>query len=238
MRPISFEAHCQRCHEKQLSVQLSGGLTNKDVDKKVSDVAEKFAKIAVRHPGRSNSAATARADLRDRLALLIQGSMGETLLKFRPGNPDRRFPTPAETAPLADRQYSWVNQQLAATEGTIFDMPGGCRYCHSTREPGRAANGLPEILPARILARWWTHARFGHDAHRMMKCESCHDAQSSEFTSDVLLPGIDTCLSCHNTKASSSARADCLLCHVYHDPVQQKNEANRLRRTLDEILGK
>ena len=68
--------------------------------------------------------------------------------------------------------------------------------------------------------RWMPHARFEHQAHGMMSCTACHArALESRETSDVLLPGIETCRQCHQEQGAQKAVADgrCSECHGYHD---------------------
>ena len=93
-------------------------------------------------------------------------------------------------------------------------MKGGCAFCH--QEAGRSKEGLPLYEPPQLLDRWLPHARFDHQAHRMMKCADCHDAEHSTQNSDVLMPAISECKKCHDATAGK-ARSDCLECHGYHD---------------------
>ena len=72
----------------------------------------------------------------------------------------------------------------------------------------------------------------------MLGCEQCHAARGSAETADVLLPGIDTCLRCHHHGAKATARADCVECHVYHDPAAQRASRGKGRLTIYEILGR
>jgi transcription elongation factor Elf1 len=68
-------------------------------------------------------------------------------------------------------------------------------------------------------------AKFDHDAHRGFTCVSCHaKALTSTESSDILLPGIATCKTCH---APGPAHADsrCSECHTYHDWSKRKEVA-------------
>jgi transcription elongation factor Elf1 len=81
---------------------------------------------------------------------------------------------------------------------------------------------LPQIAPARITIRWMPHAKFDHDAHRGFTCVSCHEkALASTESSDVLLPGIATCQTCH-APGPDHAESRCFECHTYHDWSQRK----------------
>src|SRR2546429_2532268 len=61
------------------------------------------------------------------------------------------------------------------------------------------------------------HARFDHDAHRGFSCVSCHaKALTSTEASDILLPGIAVCKTCHG-RGPDHADSRCSECHTYHD---------------------
>ena len=233
MKPISYDAHCKKCHP------LSVRLTEAWHDLALTGVAHAFSREPVRHPGKTESPAEVRASLRDRLTQLIQTNIGPQLLDLRRQKPAPRFPYPLESAPLAERQFVWVNNQLDESERILFDGAGGCSYCHTVKEPAASrADRLPVLSPSEIRERWWDHAVFKHDTHRMLTCEECHDAKKSKATSDILLPGIDLCVRCHNAKASHpTARSDCVECHVYHDPKLQKQVPVK-KLTLEDVLRK
>lgn len=81
---------------------------------------------------------------------------------------------------------------------------------------------LPEVAPARITARWLPHAKFDHDAHRGFACAGCHaKALSSTETSDVLVPGIEDCRTCH-APGPEHTESRCFECHTYHDWSKRK----------------
>jgi predicted CXXCH cytochrome family protein len=70
-----------------------------------------------------------------------------------------------------------------------------------------------------VPSRWMRHARFNHGSHRAVDCIVCHDAPSSTQTTDILMPSISVCRTCHGDDARSAATrvsADCVLCHTYH----------------------
>ena len=70
-------------------------------------------------------------------------------------------------------------------------------------------------------------AAFDHTPHLMVTCTSCHAADTSTKTSDVLLPSRAICATCHAGTAGArgqSARAEsaCFACHRYHDWTKAK----------------
>ena len=65
--------------------------------------------------------------------------------------------------------------------------------------------------------------RFDHQSHLTQSgersdqlCLSCHAADSSSLSEDILMPEQDNCLQCHDTHSSSSVQLECVDCHSYH----------------------
>jgi len=66
------------------------------------------------------------------------------------------------------------------------------------------------------------HAKFDHDAHSGFSCVSCHEkALKSTETSEVLIPGIAICKTCH-APGPEHAESRCFECHTYHDWSKRK----------------
>jgi hypothetical protein len=225
--PIVYDTHCKRCHP--LAVQMVGDWKGDDLSK----LARDFAREPLPHPKPGQNADSVRAALRERLTRFIQSPKHEAFLKPSPP-PDKRIPLPALDAPREDKEYAWVHHQLAQSERELFQGAGGCRYCHTV--VGQVS-GLPTLAKPAIRSRWWTHATFNHNSHRMLNCEQCHKVRDSALTSDVNLPTIELCLCCHNKNASASARADCVECHVYHDPKLQRQAREKGTKTIDLLLN-
>jgi len=109
-------------------------------------------------------------------------------------------------------------RQLAEYEQRI-DHAGTYKSCSVAKNSGV----LPKIEPARTTTRWLPHARFDHDAHRGFSCAGCHGmALTSKETSDVLVPGIENCKTCH-APGPDHAESRCFECHTYHDWSKRKD---------------
>ena len=127
---------------------------------------------------------------------------------------ERRLPgdtsiTPTETP----GRRGWVRQKTRQALGIIFDEKRGCFYCHL---PDRARG---EFRVSRVLmrTRFLPPARFDHAKHAPVECGDCHDARHSQSSSDVLVPGIERCVTCHGAEsASDKAQSTCTSCHVFH----------------------
>jgi len=101
----------------------------------------------------------------------------------------------------------------AANSGDTSRM----KFAASGAMDSRAANSLPKVAPANITLQWLPHSRFDHDAHRGFSCTSCHqNALTSAESTDILIPGIATCQTCH-AQGAGYAESRCFECHTYHD---------------------
>ncbi|MFO0845403.1 MAG: cytochrome c3 family protein [Gemmataceae bacterium] len=232
MRPVSYNDHCRRCHP------LSVGVQGEWPDKDLGAAAARFAEAPLRHPRGGETAAVVRADLRDRLTTFIQGPQGRRFLDaVPPAKPGRRLPWPPPDAARPEKEYAWVDAHLDQTERALYLGSGGCLLCHAeARQKDPPGDRLPRLLPPKVPNRWWDGARFRHDAHRMLDCQQCHNALASTLSRDVLLPGIDTCLKCHDRGARrGSARADCVECHAYHDPAAQREAREGGKWAIEEL---
>lgn len=121
------------------------------------------------------------------------GSYGE-------GGPYRfRFSAPAYNAML-------IRQALS--------RDGVCGECHTPT----TKNGMPSVVPVTLVTRYMHHGWFDHKAHAQEKCTSCHLADRSSTSADVLLPGIKDCRTCHLGEDAAKAKvpSSCAMCHSYH----------------------
>jgi hypothetical protein len=144
--------------------------------------------------------------------------------------PDKRLPTRPPQAP-ARNAAEWVEQRM--TDAQLLLWRKSCKECHSLSYPGGPST-LPVVAKSAITARWLPHANFDHEAHQMVQCSSCHaKANDSRETSDVQIPGIQTCQQCHRA-GPDAAEARCFECHAYHDwskekPVDGKYTVKQIR---------
>lgn len=111
---------------------------------------------------------------------------------------------PRMGAPIGDEDRDVRAQALDA-------LLGPCTACHEL-------SGA-RLAPVRIAEPVLTRSIFNHKPHiTQTSCDNsrCHDsAKTSKLATDVNVPGVANCRSCHN---SSQVSADCETCHVYHPP--------------------
>lgn len=110
----------------------------------------------------------------------------------------------------------------AMKEAAYQFTESGCITCHEVTDSG-LANVMDRfrVHPAKVAVDWYPESRFLHSAHRYggadpdQACLSCHEAMSSEVSTDVLIPNQDNCLECHDESRGGVA-AECTACHEFH----------------------
>jgi hypothetical protein len=118
------------------------------------------------------------------------------------------------------RALAWTNQQTALVTKELLEKRV-CVQCHFI-DKRPEATGLDQwrIRPVKLAEQWMPRAEFSHAAHKASTCISCHQgAESSEASTDVLMPGIRECRGCHGgAKDSNHLASDCVMCHRLHIP--------------------
>ena len=124
----------------------------------------------------------------------------------------------AERAPPAD----------AARIRALFAPKGLCVECHAAIAPADPSSLDYRIVPINQTVRYMPWGDFNHDVPEHQRdaagkpnCESCHRAPDATASSDLLLPRIAECASCHGKtkeKVGAAAPAECKECHSYHNP--------------------
>lgn len=102
----------------------------------------------------------------------------------------------------------------AGLAAQALSRDGICGECHTPSYSG----GRPAVLPVTQVSRFMPHGWFDHKPHRQEKCTSCHAAEKSNSSSDLLLPGIAQCRTCHLGEEAAKAKvpSGCAMCHGYH----------------------
>jgi hypothetical protein len=91
---------------------------------------------------------------------------------------------------------------------------GLCGECHTASGGGGSLGVMPVTQPSRFMIHGW----FDHEDHKQEQCTSCHAAETSETSADLLLPGIAQCRDCHQGESARKAEvpSSCAMCHSYH----------------------
>jgi len=169
----------------------------------------------------------------------IAAHASEVRVRRDPGRDLTGKPLPPEVRILTSAQ--WATERAAVAEDLLWRKT--CKQCHTLISSAKSSRGrvelsvgqgndadklpgvsakLPNVAPANITSRWMPHAKFDHGAHEGFTCVSCHaKALTSTESSDILLPGIETCKKCH-APGPEHAESRCFECHTYHDWSKRK----------------
>jgi hypothetical protein len=217
MVPVKFANACAGCHSLAFDKRLREGVPHDKPEVVVAFLAQKYSQYISVHPAELREVAYPDREITGKAPVTRQSAL-----------------TPSQ----------WIAERMAVAEELLWHKT--CAQCHSiTMTPlpdaqlGRwdaathsapsaqivrgnefalVIHGkLPTVSPANITSRWMPHAKFDHEAHRPFTCVSCHaKAATSTESSEILLPGIETCRRCHGTGAGH-AESSCFECHTYHD---------------------
>jgi hypothetical protein len=213
MASVKFANACASCHLLAFDKRFDEGVPHDKPEIVHAFLVKKFREYIAAHP---SEVRVMRDPSRD--------------LTGKPLPPEVRVLTPTQ----------WVVERTAEAEDLLERKT--CKQCHtlspvekdsqrkieSLAQSGEAsANsglsvGLSTIAPANITLQWMPHAKFDHGAHTGFTCVSCHEkALMSTESSDILLPGIATCQTCH-APGPDHAESRCFECHTYHDWSKRK----------------
>ena len=186
MKPIEFETQCARCHQLFFDERIEAAAPHDE-----PAVVRAFVERALTDHIAKNPGDVSRVD-----------------------GPPRRLPLnfPRPEEPLPRTPEEWVTRRTAAALRLLWEKT--CAECHTVTRATTAA-ALPAIAKADLRREWMTRAAFDHTPHLMVRCQSCHAAEQSRDTADVLMPAASTCATCH--APAKGASAACAECHRYHD---------------------
>jgi hypothetical protein len=207
MAPVKFSTACASCHLLSFDKHFDEGVPHDKPEVVHAYVVKKFQGYIAMHPSEARVVRDPDRDL-----------TGKPLL------PQVRVLTPPQ----------WVAERTADAEELLWRKT--CKQCHTLRPATNAS--VPQIAAANTVARWMPHAKFDHDAHNGFSCVSCHEkALTSTQASDVLLPGIATCQTCH-APGPDHAESRCFECHTYHDWTKRQEVNPRFTLPALQIGGK
>ena len=210
---------CQDCHRKEeQGVRFQAINMERDCQACHSLVYDKFGGTFRKlHHGDVNQT---MADLRaaaPRAPVVVPLLPGRSL----PGGLGGAFQAPANPRP----PISYDPVQRA------FGRAGVCTECHLP-----AVSGFGGVTPVRLTQRWMTKGWFDHKSHRQTKCADCHTASDSRSASDVLMPTVKQCRTCHLGESATKAKvpSSCAMCHSYHDAALPRRNDKQERKAEDD----
>jgi hypothetical protein len=208
LAPVTFANSCASCHLLSFDQRFNEGVPHDKPAVVRAFLKKKFQEYAAAHPSELRSSRDPDRDLTG-----------------KPLEPRLRTLTASQ----------WVAERAADAEQLLWRKT--CLQCHqlsfsrTDKLPGVQAamshenDGLPRVTDSNVTTRWMPHAKFDHEAHGSFTCTSCHEkALHSVDSSEVLLPGIATCQTCH-APGPDHAESRCFECHTYHDWSKRKEIA-------------
>ncbi len=204
LRPVLFEANCQRCHQLQFEPKHPEWHLPHAQPKEVANRILGFY-----------SQAALNGEVFDK---------DKDVLFARPGKPIEAAGLPAANVRA---------QTSAALSSSIARSTcGQCHVTDAPKEGADPLDWT--VRTVWVPVNYMKKAQFTHAKHVTMGCESCHDSRKSNGGSEAVLPGIETCRNCHAGEAGAPQRiaTTCVSCHGFHrdgvipmTPAKQKSAA-------------
>lgn len=188
----TFEKDCKSCHQ----IQLEENGSALSIPHRKTDQVYQFLKAHFATGALDNQTASPESSLPRK----------------------RRTSTRSEESLVFERTQ--IEKQARSAESELFEKIS-CHLCHSitAKETFPSNESQYEIATVAIPKTWFPGAEFHHGAHDSLSCESCHSGvRDSQQTSDVLLPGVETCQNCHHdTGKNERVKTNCVMCHSFHN---------------------
>lgn len=220
MSQIKYVNQCAACHGLQFDPLIPTPAPHDKPEIVHAFIVQQLTDYIAQHPQAINMSPTAGVQPEDNVTAPPDENTQRgysSPLRQRGGMQQRNIVRPTGTpAPPPASAQQWVQQRTSAAERLLWEK--NCKICHIVTE--EEGGQLPTYVKAIIPVRWFPNAEFDHEAHRMMKCTSCHTSiPQSKQTSEINVPGIETCQNCHKQRgpAASAAEGRCFECHSYHD---------------------
>lgn len=193
MQPVTFENACHECHRLNIPGDVGREVPHGDADAALAAIRDYY------------------------LAWALRGGYPNV---FAPDVVQtRRRPGEALTSTEKRAAIDWAERttRLATAEMLAYTT---CGVCH-TVEPTGQGDGAEawRMKPVNIPYAWLPQAHFSHDQHKTQRCADCHQqATKSETSADVMLPGIESCRTCHGSGDAGEGRlaSTCVTCHEFH----------------------
>jgi predicted CXXCH cytochrome family protein len=216
-RPITMRDSCISCHDLTFDPLEPGRQLPHGKPREVIDTIEEFYARRYLEPG------------------VVPAPLFNP--RLLPNSEDK-----VQLVKCTDSASSCAQQMAGKNIESLFVQGRGCHSCHQITETrGADIKDRYQVLAVKLGNEFYPHAVFKHSSHLIQgdlkgdaACKSCHAADKSENSSQVLMPGIQKCLSCHSdsrrdTQLQAQAKgadADaarrsvvslgCVDCHTYH----------------------
>lgn len=201
MQPVTMENNCRECHSLVFDQQAPDReVPHGDPDTVMLTLQEYYSRQFLMNK-------LGRAPTEQELQDFILRRPGTTV--------ERRV---EQSNALAN---PWSKADIVAQE--IFEKTT-CKTCHeiSIDNTGKHLSKW-RVKPIRLTSNWMPKSDFEHFSHKTFDCGSCHAAEFSSEASDVLMPDLDNCESCHTGSRTHENKSptSCIACHDFHLPNQK-----------------
>lgn len=192
--PVTMAKNCQSCHRLSVDPQAP--------EREVPHAKPEVVEVAVREIYASLAV--------DRFPVSL--TTVNTLLQRPTGR------APASQSTSAGR---WVDQRSHMTFGQMFAKTNGvCTTCHAVETEPTSAKAPVRWKVSAIVetAHWLPQSTFSHAQHKNAECVSCHSAKTSKMASEILIPDIQSCRTCHAGSKPDKEKvvSQCDSCHGFH----------------------
>ncbi len=196
MQPVKMETNCRSCHTMVFDEAAPDReVPHGDPDTVLLTLEEYYS----------------RQFLRNNLGRNPTPQEVKDFMLRRPGNNVQR--RGEQTLNMAS---PWGKASSVAQE--IFEKTT-CKTCHEisiSDDPKHLSKW--RVDPIRLTKQWMPKSTFDHFSHRTSDCAVCHTASSSSESSDVLMPDLVVCESCHTGSKTHESKvpSNCESCHAFH----------------------
>ena len=196
-QPVRMADHCAECHRLEFEPSLS---TRKAPH------------------GSPEAVVTALREFYSRAAI------GDVSIDVAEGDALDRRPRGPSAPPVATGALQWADRKADAVAADLIEKRS-CIQCHTVSTVDGPVRW--NIEPVLITSHWLPGAAFNHKAHGQSRCEKCHEARVSKASSDILIPTLAVCRTCHGGEQPRPGllRSPCESCHTFHQqPLQGDGE--------------
>lgn len=213
MRPVTMEQHCSDCHQLTFDPATPDRVVpHGSPPDLMRTLREYYAyQFLTRDQPKPQQAQTVQLEMPDSRSVRRPGrsartqSITELIAETQID----------ESQPLTAQASEFIEARVAEAASELFEKQT-CTICHEISEVDDA--GVPwHVTPVHLNTAWMPLSVFSHSKHKNMQCDGCHEADSSFEATDVLMPDIGSCRSCHGGEdASNLLQSTCIACHDFH----------------------
>ena len=206
MKAITMEQHCSSCHELSFDPAAPDRVVPHGEPEDLINLLRGYYAYQYfqgnTEPGTSLTLKSAPEPTRKARR---PGARRQTIVGYQES-------MPSQSGTKEARDY--VDKRVNDAASTLFEKRT-CVICHEL--DGTNSDGVWQVVPVKLTSDWMPLAEFSHDSHQNMTCDGCHEAASSDKASDVSMPDLESCRTCHGGEHShDKLKSTCIACHNFH----------------------